>query len=215
MPLSRHQLRAARALLDMDQTVLAKQAGISHVAITKFERGDTAKLQAKTEKAILDVLERKVEFTERDGVRRKADAVEIFEGDARFDDFHALVHRHMIEHGGEICVSAVDERLLKIHRRDKETHAKVMSDLVARGKATVRVIATQSNFKSTFASYRYQEAQSSLPTAFYLFGDCLALIVFDPEPYVIVTKKAPLAEAYRTIFNEAWERAKTPEEALR
>ncbi|MDD3183151.1 MAG: hypothetical protein PHD48_10175 [Alphaproteobacteria bacterium] len=84
-----------------------------------------------------------------------------------------------------------------------------MKDLVASGEVTVRILATKSNFKSSFAKYKFQPAGHMAPTAFYAFGDCLALVSFehDDPPYVVLHKSGPFAQAYIQAFNLAWENA--------
>lgn len=50
-------LRAARAILNWDLRKLAKETGLSFSSIAKIENGDVQPRE-KTEKAILDVLEK-------------------------------------------------------------------------------------------------------------------------------------------------------------
>jgi hypothetical protein len=75
-------------------------------------------------------------------------------------------------------------------------------------------LASESYFfnKSSWAQYRWQPEQSAAPTAFYAFGDCLALVSFDaePSPYVVLHKSGPFAEAYRHAFNLAWKNGRVP-----
>lgn len=60
------QLRAARGLLDMPQTELAKLAGVAHRTVKRAERGEA--ISAETAKALVVALEKRgVEFIEENG----------------------------------------------------------------------------------------------------------------------------------------------------
>ena len=67
-------------------------------------------------------------------------------------------------------------------------------------------------FTSTYAQYKWQPKQSAVPTSFYAFGDCFALISFAHEtpPYVVLLKTGPFAQVFRQAFNTAWENAHEP-----
>ena len=80
MPITPEQIRAARALLCLDQTTLASQAGISVVTLRRLEdQHGLSKVAPATVDAVRRELEKAgVEFTER-GVRRRALAPEAME----------------------------------------------------------------------------------------------------------------------------------------
>jgi hypothetical protein len=145
---------------------------------------------------IIQVLERRgIEFTEHEGVRFKANAVEVYEGAERFDDFYEALYVHLAQHGGAVCMSVTDERLLAQYRKDPDLHRKRMKELADTGRITFRVLAAQGNFTSAYADYRRPTLPVPPPTSFYAFGDCLALISFvhDNPPYVVLIQSAPLA----------------------
>jgi hypothetical protein len=153
-----------------------------------------------------------IEFTELDGVRRRKQDIEVFIGIDRFQDFTEFVYHYLIKNGGDVCISAVDETLFQKYRKNVDIYRKRMTDLVKRGDVTVRVLASESKFISSFAEMKWQPRQTSTPTSFYAFGNCLALISFDhdPAPYVALHKSGPFAEAYRQAFNAAWDKAVPP-----
>lgn len=216
MLLTSNQLRAARALLGLKQEELADRANVAIDAIKKFETGATAKLQAKTQDAILRVFHDRVEFLDNQGVRFRPIGVEVYEGKERFEEFYTFMYEHLERYGGEVCLSTVDEKLFSQYREPEsfETHKQRMKALVDSGKVTFRVLATDSKHFHTasYAQYRWQPEQSMAPTAFYAFGDCLALVSFDhePAPYVVLHKSGPFAEAYRHSFNLAWKNGRVP-----
>jgi len=65
---------------------------------------------------------------------------------------------------------------------------------------------------TAFTEYKWQKKEYFPPTAFYVFGSCVALISFESAspPYVILIRSALFAEAYRRSFNIAWEMASAP-----
>jgi hypothetical protein len=128
------------------------------------------------------------------------------------DVYKRQVYNELAQHGGDVCIHAGDETLFRKYRRDFEAHKRRMSELVESGRVTVRIIASKSQFRSTWAQYRFQVDQGIAPTAFYAFGDCLALISFasDPAPYVVLHKTGPFAATFRASFETAWATAPMP-----
>jgi len=204
------QIRAALALLRWENLDLAKACGVSAQSVSNIKNGAT-RPQPRILAAIRRVLEFKgIEFTDNSGVRLKPSDVEVYEGPDRFQDFTNYMYEHLLRYGGDVCISAVDETLFGKYRKDFEQHRKRMKALVDRGDVTVRILATKHTPNPVFAQYRWQPRQSAAPTAFYAFGNCLALISFDHQsaPYVVLHKSGPFAEAYRHTFNAAWKSAR-------
>lgn len=70
MEITGPQLRAARALLDIDQVPLAEVAKVSPATIRNWERSGTSRAYPSTLKCVREELERRgVEFLEGNGVR--------------------------------------------------------------------------------------------------------------------------------------------------
>jgi len=207
------QIRAARALLDWSTAELAKQAGLTVNGINKIERGHV-QAQRETMGRLEEVFESVgIEFLPGSGLRKKNKSVEIFEGPDRFDHFSTFIYDHMNRYGGDVCVSVVDESLLFKYRKDPAVHRKRMKDLCERGVIkSYRILANQSEFAPTYATYKKNPGPALSPTAFYAFGDCIALISFvhSSPPYVVVLQSAPLANAYRQAFEIAWAAAEDP-----
>jgi len=207
------QIRAARILVDWDADDLAQRVGMSRVSIQNIERGDARPKTETMDKIVRAFSDVGIEFTENEGLRRRPDGVEIFEGIERFDEFYDLIYNHLKKNGGDVCCSIYDESLAAKHRKNPEIHRKRMKELADQGSVTFRVLATKSDFVSQgYAQFKWQPQQHATPTGFYAFGDCLALMSFVNEhsPYVVVIQSAPLAEGYRQGFNIAWENASEP-----
>ncbi len=204
------QVRAARGLLRWRVEDLAQASDLTREAISRIE-DESVQPRATSLNKIRIAFERNgVEFLDHDGVRRKPEGIEVFEGADRFDDFYEFFYQHLKERGGEVCLSITDENLLRKYRKDSEIHRSRMQALYDAGRITMRVLATEARPSSSYATLRYQPPQSTIaPTSFYAFGDCLALISFNAVlgPNVVVVKSAALAESYRMAFNMAWERS--------
>lgn len=203
------QIRAARVLVDWDADDLAQRIGMSRVSIQNIERGDARPKPETIEKITRAFSDVGIEFTDNEGVRRRPEGIEIFEGVDRFQQFYEFLYQHMLEHGGEVCLSVVDERLLAKYRRNPEEQRQRMRKLVKAGAVTYRVLVTIGDFTGDYVEYRKQPAHAAAPTAFYAFGECLALISFPQKnaPHVVVIRSEPLTQAYRQSFQAAWENA--------
>ncbi|MBI1274243.1 MAG: helix-turn-helix domain-containing protein [Alphaproteobacteria bacterium] len=207
------QIRAARALLDWDAEDLAAKTGLSRDTIFNIEKGAVQARGATIEKIVSAFSLCGIEFTDYQGVRLKPTGVTIFDGPEKFDEFYSFLFEHLNKYGGEVCLSVVDENLLSKYRKDPSLHYRRMKELCDSGTVeSFRILANKSKFTPTFSTYKWQPGPALSPTAFYAFGDCLALISFvhNPPPYVVVLQSAPLAEAYRQAFNIAWDVAMAP-----
>jgi transcriptional regulator with XRE-family HTH domain len=213
--LTARQISAAMALAGMNQDELASAAGIARPTLNKILRDGVVAKEA-TLSSIRHTLEaRNIEFTANQGVRLRPGGLEVYEGPERFEAFYDFLYEQLKAHGGDVCLSVTDERLLAKYRKDHTVHYERMQDLHDRGVIkSFRILANQSNFSSKYPYnlYKWQPKASLAPTAFYTFGDCLALISFvhDTPPYVVVLQSAPLANSYRQAFDAAWAAAEEP-----
>jgi len=211
------QIRAARALINYRAEDLANEIGITTPALTKIETGHVVPRDSTVKRIIAAMSNNGVEFTEDGGVRPKAAGIEIFEGTERFDAFYDFLYEHLRANGGSVCLSIADETVISKYRSNSELHFKRMRELKeAEGFSSFRVLTSESNFETTFGYSEYRKAKAGrlAPSAFYTFGDCLALMSFahDPSPYVVVLKNASFAAAYRAAFDFAWNAAEVPQQ---
>jgi len=188
---------------------LANKTGLNRETIFKIERETANPKPETTEKIITAFAKEGIEFTDNEGVRRRPQGVEIFEGPERFGEFYDFLYHHVLEKGGDVCLSVMDEHLLAKYRRNPKIQRMRMRELVNAGHIKYRAIVTIGDFTSDYVEYRQQPAYASAPTAFYAFGECLALISFPAKnaPHVAVIRVEPLTQAYRQFFQAAWEKA--------
>lgn len=206
------QIRAARALLDMSQDVLAEATGLTPQAIRKIENGDVQ----PREGTIADIMrvfdERGLEFTENTGVRMKPEGIDVYDGIDRFNDFYDFMFRHLSQNKGDVCLNIHDESILSKFRKNPELHRSRMKEIFSDKNISFKILTTISDFNSHgYAEFREQTDRPSVPIGFYAFGECLALMSFvKPTPYVVVIKSAPLAEGYRQSFYVEWKTSHLP-----
>jgi transcriptional regulator with XRE-family HTH domain len=214
--LSGAQVRAARALLGLKSSELADLAKITRKGVEDFERGATAPREATLNSISRALFEAGIEFTENDGVKRRTEDVQTFRGTDGFAQFYEIVYKHLSNFGGEVCISGVDERLFEKFQKNQAEYIEKVSKLEKeRGdiRALILIREGDENFvASAYAEYRWQNKESFSPTAFYVFGDHLALISFSSEnpPHVVLITSAAFAEAYRKQFKDDFSRAKIP-----
>jgi hypothetical protein len=214
---SASQIRAAMAMLKWENRELGQAASVAEKTIYTVKMG-LSRPQPRVLASIRKALEDNgIELTEQDGVRRRSESIQVLQGPEDFRVFYDIVYEHLKQHGGTVCVSGVDEKLFAKYQGDQHhLHIERMNALMKRRddiQVMILIREGDTNFTATtYAAYRWQSRQSFTPTAFYVFGDCLALISFQAEnaPKVILIRSAVFAEAYRRQFGEEWERAKIP-----
>jgi transcriptional regulator with XRE-family HTH domain len=207
------QVRGARGILDWSADVLAEKTGLSVDTIRNIEKGRVQGHNTSLEKIVQVFGNSGLEFIENQGVRFKPTGVTIYDGVAAFEDFHDFLYQHLKQNGGDVCLSIYDEPLLAKYRKDPEIHRSRMRELVDSGKVTFRLLTTKSSWDTRgYIQFKWLPNQRPVPTGFYAFGDCLALVSFvNPQsPYVVVLQSGPITEAYRQGFDIAWESAEPP-----
>jgi len=211
------QIRAARALLGWDATDLAEKAGLTRETVSKVENDSVHAREDTLAKMLRVFSQNDVELTDNSGVRLKPQSVEIFEGTSGFFAFYSYVYDYLVQYGGDVCVSGVDEKLFVKYQGDfSDIHMKRMAELAEKHKEFMMHILVQEgdyNFvASNYAKYKWQSKKHFSATPFYVFGNQLALISFthEPAPLVILIKSSCFAEAYRHSFDLAWDGAQIP-----
>jgi transcriptional regulator with XRE-family HTH domain len=204
------QIRAARAMLDWDASVLVERTGLNRNTITNAENAHS-QTRVSTLETLAQAFESEgIEFTADEGVKLRPAGIEQFIGEMRFEDFVYQVQDYLERFGGELCISVSDEQLLQQRYKNIEAYRVRMKQLVAAERVRGRILAVEGIFHKTWADLRRQPAMDHVPQAsFYVFGDNLALISFehDPSPYVVWHKRTPFAAIYLQAFNAAWDRA--------
>ncbi len=204
------QIRAARALLNWNQTQLADMAGVARSSIKNIENELTAP-RADSAQAIQEAFENHgVEFLPGSGVRLRNEMVTVLEGPDANNKLLEDVYATMSTCGGEVLITGLKEFTDK-NSQDYQRVAKHIERL-ARINVTERVLLEEgdTDFISPWESYRWIPQKYFSTTPFQLYGDKLALISWGPPQQIVIIENALFAASFRNLFNFAWDRAVLP-----
>jgi len=203
------QCRAARALLDWSQPILAEKCGLHVQTISNFEKG--AKIPSKrTLETIARTLQAEgIVLLEDDGVQRKANRVMTYSGEDGFKAFMDDVYETAKSMGGEICLFNAKPsnwtKWLDSYWYDK--HVARMETILPKFDLKIIVKKGDYNFISNrFAEYRWVAERVWNENSFYAYGDKVAFLNFENdnvEIYVLSQRK--FAETMRFLFNLVWD----------
>lgn len=207
------QIRGARGILNWSQADLSERTDISATSIGSIENGLTQPRESTLtviQKAFEDA---GVEFLPNDGLRKKSGLINFFRGKKGFAEFYDDIYRTALSLPGEktFLVNNVDETVfLKWGEDIFEPHSERMRKLDS-VRYQILVQDGDTNFvASDYAEYRWlpKEFFSSVP--FYVYGNKLAIILFEVEPTVLVFEYPLVSEAYRKQFEAIWEISRVP-----
>ena len=202
-----HKVRAARGMLNWSQQDLADRAGVSLQAVRNYE-DSAAHSRPSTVKAIQLAFEKSgVEFTKR-GIQERDDLVTVYEDASGFAMFFDDVYETAKEGEQEFLVYGVDEKkFLEAHEKAGlgYRHRQRMGALET---IHYRIIVSDDDpniYSADYAEYRSVPAESvSLDVPFYIYGQKMAIILWDNNPRIIVLSDAKLIDAYKKQFEFAW-----------
>jgi transcriptional regulator with XRE-family HTH domain len=215
MTITTAQIRGARGILNWSQHDLSERTGISPTSIGSIENGISSPREstlASIEKAFEDS---GIEFLPNDGLRKKSGLINFFKGKQGFLDFYDDIYRTAASlHSTDniFLVNNVDEALFMKWGKDiLEPHSKRMQEL---GNVRYNILVKEgdTNFVATsYAEYRWLSGDFFSSVPFYVYGEKLAIILFEDEPTVLVLEYPSVTEAYRRQFEAMWELARKPE----
>ncbi|MDX2028434.1 MAG: helix-turn-helix domain-containing protein [Alphaproteobacteria bacterium] len=212
--ISIEQIKAARALLNWDQAMLAKMAGISLPALGNLERGAVTP-RLKTLEAVQKALEEAgIEFTEGSGLRHRREALKIdmLEGPQAiqrlFEDFYATLEKE----GGELLVRGVSEQTFIKKARP---HLAAYLEKVGRHKGIqTRLLVCEGDVyfvgHRETSIYRWVDKEVFGLVPSYIYGDKHAVLLWGSPARVVITQNPSLAETYRRQFEADWKNARRP-----
>jgi transcriptional regulator with XRE-family HTH domain len=207
------QIRGARGILNWSQGDLSDRTDISATSIGSIENGLTQPRESTLtliQKAFEDA---GIEFLPNDGIRKKSGLINFFRGEKGFADFYDDVYHTALSLKGEatFLVNNVDEEIfLKWGKDFFKPHSERMSKLSGI-KYKILVQDGDTNFAaSSYAEYRWLPKEFFSTVPFYVYGDKLAVILFEVEPTVLVFEYTLISEAYRKQFEAMWEISQPP-----
>lgn len=217
MRVTRDQIRAARALMDWSQGDLAKRSGLARPTIANIEAGHQVP-GAKTLDRIVSAFETAdVVFIEGEGVRKKRDTVQIFQGRERFKEFFEFVYHAAISDGGSFFLNNIQDNRFEHWYPGFYESDYVRKMTKVRDQMDFRIILREGNtrfpLKDKYVTYRWLPENQFTGVPFEVFGQHLAVFLLSvDEPVVFVLRNKEIADLYRKKFIEQWENAIVPPE---
>ncbi len=217
MSITTAQIRGARGLLNWSQNDLAERTGISGTSIGAIENGTTTPRDSTIQKIKKTFEDAGIEFIGQDGLRKKSLHVDILKDVEGFKKFSSEVHAAAQSDHREILQAYVDDSQFAQWLGDSDAVIHVEKIEASQKKKSFKIIQKEGDCyfpARNYAEYRWIPAEHFLAVPFIVFGDKFAIILYEPDPTIIVMNYPVLAEAYRLQFSLLWEQAIQPAQSL-
>ncbi len=211
MSITTAQIRGARGILNWSQQDLAQRTGISATSIGAIENGQTTPRES-TLTTIRKTFENSgIEFVGMDGIRKKHADVQVLKGIEGFHTFSFDVYETLKSDSREVLQAYVDDtKFADWLGEEAYPHVERMQSLQ---KKSFKIIQKEGDSyfpAKSYAEYRWIPSKQFLAVPFIVYGDKLCIILFEPEPTIIINSFPLVAEAYRLQFNNLWDNAIRP-----
>lgn len=208
--ISIEQIRAARALLDLNQNELAKAAGISLRTLNTLERAVVAP-RMETLRALQAVLEaRGIEFLPDQGVKLRSERLDVIkiEGSHAVEKFLDDI-TDQLKDGGEVLFNGIDER--KFANIDNTIMDRYFRKL-HKQKIAERLLVKEGDYFFVAHPSRYRWAREKIfgRMIHIVYGDSTSFLFWEPSPRLVIMRNQSVAETFRAQFNAHWEQASVP-----
>jgi len=215
MSITTAQIRGARGILNWSQQDLAQRTGISATSIGSIENGQTTPRES-TLATIRKTLENGgIEFIGLEGIRRKNADIQVLKGIDGFHTFSFDVFETIKTDSREVLQAYVDDvKFAEWLGKEAYPHVQRMETLKSKRFKILQKEGDNYFPAKTYSEYRWIPAKQFLAVPFMVYGDKLAVILFEPEPTIIVNTYPLVAEAYRLQFGAIWDSAITPPKDL-
>lgn len=215
MSITTAQIRGARGILNWSQQDLAERTGISATSIGSIENGQTTPRASTLEKIRAAFEHGGIEFIELDGIKKKQAEIDILKGINGFHKFSVDLYETLKKDNREILQAYVDDgKFADWLGEEAYPHVKRMESLKDKRMKILQREGDSYFPAKQYAEYRWVPEKQFLAVPFIVYGDKLAIVLFDPEPTIIVNNYPMVAEAYRFQFFSLWERAILPPKEL-
>ncbi len=209
--LDSRQIRAARALLDWNQSRLAEVANVTRSSIKNIERGLTVP-HTKTADAIYDAFDKfGVEFIPHSGVRMKNQIVTVLEGEGARLKFMGIVYEAMRNDGGNVLIANYREPYPDTET-ERYQYEFVHLERYKKAGINQRIIIKEGDGNLIWPSeaYRCFPEEYFSPYPFVIYRKKLALISMSSPEKVIIIDDALFAESFSRIFEFMWDKGSIP-----
>lgn len=206
-----NQIRAARGLINWNQTILGEKAGLSQAAIANIEN-ERSKPTTQSLSSIQKALENHgVEFI-NGGVRMKPDNIEVIEGEGFSVRMMNYVYE-MLLHQDETEYLITNVSFDNMDDTHKAEIAQQINRLQASNMTERILISSDTPGDQIIGPLGWHRCLPpdiiSATTPCFVFCDCYALMSVEKQRIVIL-KDSSIAEDQRKKFDYLWERATPP-----
>ncbi len=215
MAITTAQIRGARGILNWSQQDLAQRTGISATSIGSIENGQTTPRES-TLGTIRKTLENAgIEFIGLEGIRQKNADIQVLKGIDGFHTFSFDLFETIKSDGREVLQAYVDDtKFADWLGEEAYPHVQRMEQLKSKRFKILQKEGDSYFPAKNYAEYRWIPAKQFLAVPIVVYGDKLAVILFEPEPTIIINSFPLVAEAYRLQFNYIWENSIIPAKDL-
>lgn len=209
MDINPHQLRSARAYLDVSRNDVADATNIGVQTISDLENGKTSSPRTSTLDTLRLYYESKgLEFTDDGGLRPSKVRVRQYEGAEGFRQFMDDVYEVAKTQGGEICLhNAKPSNWLKwLGEEWNKFHTNRMLEIKNNMDFKITNGTNDYLMIGKHAEYRWLPEEMWNDQSFYAYGDRIALLNFEEDSvHIVVMYNKRFADGFRSLFNVAWD----------
>lgn len=208
MYVTRAQIKAAAALLELSQSKLCEKVGISVGRMSPFWSG-SGNLSAENMKKIIKFLySQGIEFIGEDGVRKVKKHVTEHTGRIGFRNIVDEVYENARDFGDDICIMHVGAGRFKDWLGDDwwEMHAKRMTEI--KDKFRLRVLHAEKDsdtrIAQNFGEYRCLPENKMTDRSIYVYSTKVCLIYKEDPIKLRVINDQDFSILFRNLFDIAW-----------
>ena len=210
-----HQMRAARALLDVSQGHVAESVGITVATLSNAEKGKSQLSPDNHDKIEHFFITKGLEFTDFNGVREAPTGTRIYKGNSGFKEFYEDQYQIIKNEGGDLWLyNGVSEFVVNGLGKDYVAmHKDRMSKIKSR--FTYRVIVEEGDatmFGSDYAEYRWVSKDQFNDKTIFVYGSYVALVNFEGDLTVTCIEQREFADTMRQLMLNSWEQARVPDD---
>ncbi len=206
------QIRSAIAVLEWNYDLVSEKLGVSTHTLRGVLAGKNKKVGYNNKLQAIFELEG-LEFLEHNGVReRPSSSVQTLEGQEGYWQFYDDVYETLKNSGGEVLVSNVNEEdFTKWLGEKADTQKNRMIELSKIQNFKSKILVKEGDRNLTvpeFAEYRWTPKERFSEIPFYVYGEKLAIILFDDNNvsiHIIDSKR--IRNAYKKQFDVIWDQA--------
>ncbi len=205
------QIRGARGVLNWSQGDLSERTGISSTSIGSIENGLTQPRDSTIQLIQKAFEDSGIEFLPNDGIRKKSVEVDILKEKEGFQTFSQLVYATAQEDDRPILQAFVDDmKFAEILGNEAMPHVNRIESIANKKFRIIQREGDEYFPARNYADYRWLDAEYFMAVPFMVIGNTFAVILYEPDPTIIVMNYPALAAAYRIQFEMIWENSKEP-----